>query len=76
MGALFKNGRAKEAKRIIDEALRTGSKDARINYHAGIIFKTLNRRQKAVQHLKFGAALGSSFDPIQQQAANRMLAEF
>jgi tetratricopeptide (TPR) repeat protein len=74
--ALFKNGRAKEAKRFVDEALRTRSKDARINYHAGIIFKALNLRQEAVQHLKFGGALGSSFDLIQHQAAKKMLAEF
>ena len=73
--ALFKNGRVKEAKRFVEEALRTRSKDARINYHAGIIFKALNLRQKAVQHLRYGGALGSSFDPVQQQAAKKMLAE-
>jgi len=36
--ALFKNGRVTEAKRVIKEALRTGSKDQRINEHATIIF--------------------------------------
>jgi tetratricopeptide (TPR) repeat protein len=36
--ALFKNGRVAEAKRVIKEALRTGSKDQRINEHATIIF--------------------------------------
>lgn len=36
--ALFKNGRVTEAKRVIKEALRTGSKDQRINDHARIIF--------------------------------------
>lgn len=36
--ALFKNGRVEEAKRMIKEALRTGTKDARINQHAQIIF--------------------------------------
>jgi len=35
--ALFKNGRLAEAKRVIKEALRTGSKDQRINEHASII---------------------------------------
>jgi tetratricopeptide (TPR) repeat protein len=40
--ALFKNGKAQEAKTLIDEALRTGSKDARINDHAEMIYKTLN----------------------------------
>jgi tetratricopeptide (TPR) repeat protein len=32
--ALFKNGRIAEAKNVIKEALRTGSKDQRINDHA------------------------------------------
>ncbi len=32
--ALFKNGRAEEAKKLMREALRTGTKDARINQHA------------------------------------------
>ena len=35
--ALFKNGRVTEAKNLIKEALRTGSKDQRINDHATII---------------------------------------
>jgi tetratricopeptide (TPR) repeat protein len=38
--ALFKNGKSHEAKTLINEALRTGTKDARINYHAGVIYKT------------------------------------
>ena len=38
--ALFKNGRVAEAKKLMNEALRTGTKDARINQHAAIINKT------------------------------------
>ena len=45
--ALFKNGRVREAKKLINEALRTGTKDARINYHSEIIYKTLNARDRA-----------------------------
>jgi tetratricopeptide (TPR) repeat protein len=44
--ALFKNGKAQEAKTLIDEALRTGSKDARINDHAEMIYRTLNSPQR------------------------------
>jgi len=36
--AFFKNGRKAEAKKLIKEALRTGTKDQRINQHATIIF--------------------------------------
>ena len=35
--ALFKNGRVADARKVIKEALRTGSKDQRINDHAAII---------------------------------------
>ena len=73
--ALFKNGRVGEAKKVIDEALRTGTKDARINYHAATIYKALNLRAKAVEHLKLAAALNSSFDPVQMQSARKMLTE-
>jgi len=73
--ALFKNGRVEEATKLMKEALRTGTKDARINYHAGIIYKTLNMRAKAARHLRLGAALNSSFDPIQTQIAKKILAE-
>jgi tetratricopeptide (TPR) repeat protein len=73
--ALFKNGRVAEAKTFMIRALRTGTKDARINYHAGIIYKTLNIRDKAVQHLHLAAALNSAFDPVQAQSATGMLTE-
>jgi tetratricopeptide (TPR) repeat protein len=73
--ALFKNGRVAEAKTFMTRALRTGTKDARINYHAGIIYKTLNFRDKAVQHLQLAAALNSAFDPVQAESAKKMLTE-
>lgn len=73
--ALFKNGNAQEAKTLIDEALRTGTKDARINYHAGVIYKSLNLRAKAIQYLRLGAALNSAFNPVQAESAKQMLAE-
>jgi tetratricopeptide (TPR) repeat protein len=73
--SLYKNGRLSEARKLINEALRTGTRDARINYHAGIILRALNMRDKATHHLRLGAALNSSFDPVQAETANRMLAE-
>ena len=38
--AFFKNGRLKEAQQMINEALRTGTKDERIRNHASIILKS------------------------------------
>jgi tetratricopeptide (TPR) repeat protein len=72
--ALFKNGRVKEAKKMIDETLRTRSRDARINYHAGLIYSSLQMRDKAVKYLRLAAAMNSAFDPVQYQAAQRLLA--
>ena len=71
--ALFKNGRVTEAKKFISEALRTGTKDARINYHAGIIYETLKLRDKAAEHLRLAVAVNSSFDPLQAESAKRRL---
>lgn len=73
--ALFKNGFLAEAKKLMNEALRTGTKDARINYHAGVIYKSLNMRDKAVQHLRVAAAVNSTFDPAQAESAKKMLVE-
>ncbi len=73
--ALFKNGRIAEAKKVINEALRTGTKDPRINYHAATIYKALNLRDKATGHLQLAIAMNSSFDPVQMQSARKMLAE-
>jgi len=72
--ALFKNGEMSEAKQIINEALRTGSRDARINYHAGLIYMSLKMPDKAAKYLRRGAAMNSAFDPIQQETAKNLLA--
>ena len=73
--ALFKNGRVAEAQKLIKEALRTGSKDARINFHAGLILKSLNLNAKATQHLELASALNAAFDPVQAETAKRILSE-
>ena len=38
--ALFKNGRTADAKKLMSEALRTGTKDSRITRHASLIQQT------------------------------------
>jgi len=48
---LFKKGRLAEAKTAIDEALRLGTRDAHINYHAGIIARALGDNRNAARHL-------------------------
>ena len=58
--ALFKNGRLPEAKRVMKEALRTGSRDARLLYHSGMIANALGERRDAAKDLQ----LALKFNPV------------
>jgi tetratricopeptide (TPR) repeat protein len=73
--AYFKKGELAKAKNSIEEALRTGTRDFRINYHAGMIYRALNLRDRAVRHLKIACAINSSFDLLQTKNARKMLAD-
>jgi tetratricopeptide (TPR) repeat protein len=73
--ALFKNGRLAEAEQVIKQALRLRTRDARINYHAGLIYRSLNRRAEAAKHLKLACAMNASFDLKQVETAKRLLDE-
>ncbi len=71
--ALFKQGQLAEAKAAIDEATRLGTRDARILYHAGLIYNQLGDRPKAAQYLKLALATNASFDVLQADTARRVL---
>ena len=73
--AYFKNGQVAGAKKLIEEAVRTKTKDARINYHAGVIYNTLKSRDKAIEHLQLAATLNSSYDPTQAISAKQILSQ-
>jgi len=70
---LFKKGLPEEAKRAIDEALRLGTRDARINYHAALIYNALGKRREATDYLKRARAADSSLDVLLSDAARRSL---
>ena len=72
---LFKRGQFKEAKASIDEATRLGTRDARILYHAGLIYNELGERRKAAQYLKLALEMNTLFDPLQTDMAHRVLKE-
>jgi tetratricopeptide (TPR) repeat protein len=59
---LFKKGNTAEAKTAIQEALRLGTHDARIYYHAGMIFGAAGDKAKAGQYLKLALKTRTSFD--------------
>lgn len=72
---LFKKGRHAEAKESIEQAMRLGTRDARILYHAGMIYDALNDRQRAVKYLKLALDADFSFAVLQADVAKRKLIE-
>jgi tetratricopeptide (TPR) repeat protein len=59
--ALLKNGQLDEARTAIEQALRMGTQDALMEYHAGMIYNTLGDRAKATYHLRRALAINPHF---------------
>lgn len=70
---LYKKGRFAEAKTAIDEALRLGTRDPRLLYHAGMIALSTGDNQKGADYLKQALAINPSFDILQAEAAKEKL---
>lgn len=71
--ALYKKGQFAEAKQAVDEALRLGTRDPRLLYHAGMIAQALGDRATAAKYLRQSLALNPSFDVLQADVARRTL---
>ncbi len=72
--ALFKNGRLPEAQRVMKEALRTGSRNARLLYHSGMIANALGDRRTAVKDLQLALRLNLKFELRPAEIASNTLA--
>lgn len=72
--ALHKNGRPAEAMRAAHRALRLGTRDALLHYHAGMIAAALDRPRRAARHLGRALALNPYFDLRQAAVARTTLA--
>ncbi len=70
---LFKKGELAEAKTAITEALRLGTHDARIYYHAGMIYQGLGDTASASKYLKMALTTNPAFDVLQADNANQTL---
>jgi tetratricopeptide (TPR) repeat protein len=70
---LFKNGRIEEAKTAIKEAMRLGTRDAQIFYHAGLIYAALGDRPNATKYLSLALEINPSFDLLQSDIAKQAL---
>jgi tetratricopeptide (TPR) repeat protein len=58
---LYKNGKAEEARKAINNALRLGTKDAKLFYHAGMIYRFLGEKEKAQEHLRRALSINPYF---------------
>ncbi|MBA3649934.1 MAG: tetratricopeptide repeat protein [Chthoniobacterales bacterium] len=69
----LKAGRIAEAQAAIKEALRLGTLDARLFYHAGMIARAGGDESGAAILLRRALALNPHFDPMQSEIARRAL---
>lgn len=70
---LYKKGRLAEAKASIDEALRLGTRDPLMLYHAGMIANGRGERSAAAAYLKKALEINPSFDIQDADIAKRTL---
>jgi tetratricopeptide (TPR) repeat protein len=72
---LCKSGRLDEARAAIDQALRLGTKDAKLFYHAGVIFDQLGDKEKAKDYLARALSTNPHFHVLFADSAARTLRE-
>ncbi len=62
--ALYQNGEYGEAWEKIQEALKLGTKDASLHFHAGLIAQALGDTAAAREHLEEALAINPHFSPL------------
>lgn len=71
--SLYKAGRSKDATPYIREAMRLGTKDARLYFHAGMIAKANGELRKAKRLLETALKMNPGFDVVQANEAKNAL---
>ena len=71
--ALHANGRDNDAVDAIRRALALKTPNARMLYHAGVIASAVGDTEMAKLHLRGALDLNPAFDPLQSQAARKLL---
>lgn len=69
----LKAGKLVEAQAAMKEALRLGTRDAKLFYHAGMIARAVGDRASARDYLQHALRLNPQFDPLQVLIAKRAL---
>jgi len=72
---LYRNGQAREAQAAMKEALKLGTQDARLLFHAGMIHRALGEDDAARTALARALALNPRFHVLHADAAASALAE-
>ena len=70
---LYKNGRLDEARAAIEEALKLGTKDAKLFFHAGMIYSSLDAKAKATEFLSLALSTNRNFHPVFSATAAEIL---
>lgn len=73
---LFRNGHFAEARASIDEALKLGTKDAKLFFHAGMIYFSLGEKGKAKEFLARALAVNPYFHIRFAETAAEILQKF
>lgn len=73
---LFKKGRYKEARQAMNEALRLGTRDPLLFYHAGMIAEANGERAAATEHLRQALSVNPTLGVRQSAEARRALGQF
>lgn len=73
--ALYKNGRYSQAAEAMDQALKLGTQDALLDYHAGIIYAGLSNSERAETFLREALSINPHFDLLQSRIAQVMLGQ-
>jgi tetratricopeptide (TPR) repeat protein len=63
--ALYKNNRYSQAAEMMKSAMKLGTRDAMIYYHAGMIYRALGEDKQAEQMLSQALAINPHFDLMQ-----------
>ncbi len=71
----LKAGKVAEAQAAIKQALRLGTQDAKLFYHAGMIARAAGDQASAQDYLQRALKLNPQFDPLQVAIAKRALTE-
>lgn len=57
---LYRKGHLAEARTAIDEALRLGTRDARLYYHAALIYESVGEKARAERYLSLAREINST----------------